>query len=93
MKWFYCEGEQCIKDCEKFTRDKAKYKLKTMDLTKKYKNKFRQAAKNGNISVNEIASVLEMAYLIEKAEQLLGSLGLSKWVQVTRGQPQGGKDW
>ena len=77
MNCCYCEGEHCIKDCEKFTRNKVKYKLKTMDLAKKYKNKFRQAAKNGNISVNEIASVPELTYLVEQAEQLLGSLGLS----------------
>ena len=42
MKCYYCEGEYCVKDCEKY---KAKYKLKTVDLTKKYKNKFRQVAK------------------------------------------------
>ena len=59
MKCYYCEGEHCVKDCKKFTRDKAKYKLKTTDLAKKYKNRFRQAAKNRNISVNEIASVPE----------------------------------
>ena len=68
MKCYYFEGEHHIKDCEKFTRDKAKYKLKTMDLTKKCKNKFRQAAKNGNIFVNEIACVPESTYLVEKAE-------------------------
>ena len=48
-----------------------------MNLTKKYKNKFRQAAKNENISVNEKPSVLELTYLVGQAEQLLGSLGLS----------------
>ena len=30
---YYCDGEHCIRDCEKFTKDKTKYKLKTMDLT------------------------------------------------------------
>ena len=57
--------------------DKSKYKLKTTNLTKKYKNQFRQAAKNGNISENEIARVLELTNLVEKAEQLLESLELS----------------
>ena len=47
------------------------------DLTKKYKNKFRQAAKNGSISVNEIGSALELSYPVEQAEQLLESTGLS----------------
>ena len=65
------------KTAKKFTMDKAKYKLKTMDLTKKYKNKFRQVAKNRNILVNEIASVPESTYPVDKAEQLLGSLELS----------------
>ena len=77
MNCYYCEGDHCIKDCKNFSRDKAKYKMKTTDLIKKYKNKFRQAAKNGNISVDEIASVLELTYQVEQAEQLLESLGLS----------------
>ena len=77
MKCYYCEGEHHIKDCKKFTRDKAKYKLKTVDLTKQYKSKFRQAAKNGSISANVIASVLELTYQVEQAEQLLGNVRLS----------------
>ena len=56
---------------------KIKYKLKTVDLNKKYKNKFRRAAKNGSILLNEIASVPESTYPVEQAEQLLGTLGLS----------------
>ena len=36
-------------DCKKFTKDKAKYKLKTSDLTKKYKDKFKQAARKGAV--------------------------------------------
>ena len=59
LKCYFCEGEHSVRDCKKITKDRAKYKLKTVDLTKKYKDKFRQAAKKGNISVNEIASVLE----------------------------------
>ena len=68
VRFYYCEGEHPVKDWEKFTRDKAKYKLKMMDLTKKYKNKLRQAVKNGNMSVNEIASMMESSNLVEKAE-------------------------
>ena len=74
MKCYYCEGEHWIKDCEKFTRDKAKYKLKTADLAKKYKSKFRQAAKNGSISVNEVTSALELTYQVGQVEQLLGTV-------------------
>ena len=74
MMCYYCEGEHCIKDCKKFTRDKAKYKLKTADLARKYKSKFRQAAKNDSISVNEIASAPELTYQLEQVEQLLGTL-------------------
>ena len=59
MKCYYCEGEHSIKDCKKFMRDKAKYKCKTVDFARKYKSKFRQAAKSGSISVNEIASAPE----------------------------------
>ena len=77
MKCYYCEGDHCIKDCKKFTRNKAKYKLKTVDLAKKYKSKLRQAAKNDSISVNEIASAPESTYQVEQVEQLLGTLRLS----------------
>ena len=54
-----------------------KYKLKTMDLTKKYKDKFRQAARKWNIIVSEVPSVLESTYLEEHVKQLLGNLRLS----------------
>ena len=77
MKCYYCEGEHHIRDCKKFTKDKAKYKLKTVDLAKKYKDKFRQTARKGNILVNEIASVPKLTYPVEQAELLIGSLGLS----------------
>ena len=69
MKCYYCEGEHCIKNCKIFTRDKTKYKQKTVDLTKKYRSKFRQAARDGSILVNEIASVPELAYQVEQAKQ------------------------
>ena len=54
---YYYEGEHCIRDCEKSTKDKAKYKLNTADLARKYKQKFRQAARKGNTTVNEVSSV------------------------------------
>ena len=53
QKCYYCQGEYLVRDCEKFKKDKVKYKLKTMDLAKKYKDKIRQAAKKGNITVNK----------------------------------------
>ena len=77
MKCYYCEGEHHIRDCDKFTKDKAKYKLKTVDLAKKYKSKFRKAAKNGSMSVNEITSAPELTYQVEQVEQVLGTLKLS----------------
>ena len=87
MECYYCEGEHHVKDCKKYTRDKAKYKLKTVDLAKKYKSKFRQPARNGSISDNEIASVPELTYQVEQAEQLLGTLGLSNsesdWLEAS----------
>ena len=60
-----------------FTKDKAKYKLKTADLTKKYKDRFRQTARKGNITVSKVSCVPESTCLVEQAEQLLGNLRLS----------------
>ena len=76
---YYCEGEYHIRDCKKFTNDKAKYNMKTADLAKKYKDKFRLAARRGNIMVNEamLSSVPESTYSVEQAQQLLGNLRLS----------------
>ena len=68
---YYCKGEHHIKELKKFTKDKAKYKLRTMDLAKKYKDKFRQAARKGNITVSEVSSVPESIYLVEQEDQLL----------------------
>ena len=40
----------------------------------------------GNISINQMASVPELTYLVEQSEQLLGSLGLgdsvSNWLEA-----------
>ena len=74
---YYCEGEHYIRDCEKFIKDKTKCKPETVDLTKKYKDKFKQAARKGNITVNEVSSVPESIYLVQQVEQLLGNLKLS----------------
>ena len=74
---YYCEGEHCMRDCKIFTKDKAKYKLKTVDLAKKDKDKFRQATRKGNITVSEVSSVPESTYSVEQGEQLLGNLRFS----------------
>ena len=65
-------GEHCVRDCKMFTKDKGKYKLKTMDLTKKCMDKFRQAARKGNITVSEVSSVPELTYSVEQVQELLG---------------------
>ena len=77
---YYCEGENCVRHCKKFSKDKAKYKLKTADLAKKYKDKFRQASRKGNVTVNEetLSSTQESTYSIKQAEKLLGSFSSSK---------------
>ena len=51
LKCYYCEGEHIIKECEKFKQDKAKYKLKTANITQKYKEKILQKAKKENMWV------------------------------------------
>ena len=77
MKCYYHKQEHCIKDCNKFAKDKAEYKLKTANLAKKYKSKFRQLGKIGSISVNKISSALGLTYQVDQAEKLLGTLRLS----------------
>ena len=34
---YYHEGEHCVRDCKKMSKDKAKYKLKAVDLASKFK--------------------------------------------------------
>ena len=79
LECYYCQGEHLVRDCEKFNKDKVKYKLKTMDHAKKYKDKIRQAAKRGNIKVNKaiFSNAQESTYSLEQTEQLLGSLQFS----------------
>ena len=47
---YYCKGEHLIKECKKFKQDKAKYKLKTADITQMYKDKTIQKAKKDNLN-------------------------------------------
>ena len=42
LNCYYCKGQQSIRDCDKFTQDKAKYKLKTSDIMQKCKDKIIQ---------------------------------------------------
>ena len=78
LECYYCK-EHLVRDCEKFGKDKVKYKLKTTDLAKKYKDKIRQVAKKGNIMMNEAAfsNAQESNYSVEQVEQLLGNLQFS----------------
>ena len=64
---------------QKITKDRAKYKLKTADLTKKYKDKFRQTARKRNTTVSEamLSSAPESTYLVKQVEQQLGNLRFS----------------
>ena len=61
--------------------------LRQWDLAKKYKSKVRQAAKNGSILVNEIASAPQLTYQVEQVEQLLWTLRLSNsesdWLEAS----------
>ena len=79
LECYYCKGEHLIRDCEKFSKDKTKYNLKTTDLAKKYKDKLRQADMKGNITVKEAAFsyAQESTYSVEQAEQLLWNLDFS----------------
>ena len=79
LECYYCQGEHLVRDCERFSKDNVKYKLKTADIAKKYKDKIRQAAKKGGITVNEAAFsyAQESTYSMEQVEQLLGNLQFS----------------
>ena len=79
LECYYCEGEHLFRGCEKFSKDNAKYNLKTTELAKKYKDNLRQAVKKGNITVTEVAfsNTQELTYSMEQAEQLLGNLHFS----------------
>ena len=75
LECYCCEEEHLVRVCEKFSKDKTKYNLKTADLAKKYKEKQRQAVKKGNITVNEavFSNTQELIYSEEQAEQLPGN--------------------
>ena len=80
MKWYYCEGEYCINECEKFKKDKDKYNLSKANLAKKYKENLLSNAKKSNISVNEAAlssQPKDSTYSIEQAKQLIRGMQLS----------------
>ena len=53
LQCYYCEGKHCIRDCDKFTQDKAKFKLKIAEIMPKCKDKIMQKARKDNVSVNE----------------------------------------
>ena len=79
-KCYHCEGKHHINECKKFKQDKAKYKLKTVNIIQNYKDKIVQKAKKDNISINEamfLDSQHESTYCIEQAEQLLGNMHFS----------------
>ena len=79
MECYYCEGNHLLRDYEKVSEDKSKYNLNTADLAKKYKDKLRQAFREGNITVNKavLSSTQELTYSMEQAEQLMGNLSFS----------------
>ena len=70
---YYCEGKHCVRDCKKFTKDKAKCKLKAADLAENAKTGSGRPLGKGNITVSKVSSVPESTYL----EQLLGNLRIS----------------
>ena len=76
FKCYYFEGDHHLKSCNKFSKDKAKYKLKSADMFQKCKDKIMQQAKKENVSINEAAFMMaqESTYSVEKAEQLLGNM-------------------
>ena len=53
VKCYYCDGEHCIGECEKFKKDKEKYNLSRADIAKKYKERLLKNAKKSNISINK----------------------------------------
>ena len=72
LKCYHCKGKHYIRDHDKFTQDKAKYKLKTSDIVQKYKDKIIQKAKKDNVSISEatFSTSQESTYSMEQAKQL-----------------------
>ena len=80
MKCYYCDGEHCINECEKFKKDKDKYNLNRANIAQKYKERLLKNAKKSIISIHEVAlskKTQESTYSIEQAEQLIGGMQLS----------------
>ena len=81
MKCYYCDGEHCINEHEKFKKDQVKYNLSRANIARKYKERILKNVKKSNISINEAALLnkcQESTYSIEHAEQLIGAMQLSK---------------
>ena len=79
LKCYYCQVDRLLKECNKFTKDKTKYKLKSADMFRKCKDQVIQQAKKENVSINEamFTMVQELTYSVEEAEQLLGNMCFS----------------
>ena len=80
IKCCYCKGKHCIRECDKYSWDKSKSKLKTVEIMQKCKDKIVQKAGKDNISVNEASfstTGQESVYSVEQVEQLLGNMQFS----------------
>ena len=76
LKCYYCEGKHHIRDCNKFIKDKVKYKSKSTDIMQKCKDKIIQKSRNYNISINKatFSTGQGSAYPMEQAKKLLGNM-------------------
>ena len=54
LRCYYCQGDYVLKECNKFSKENAKYKFKSADMLKKFKDKIMQQAKNENVSINKV---------------------------------------
>ena len=79
LRCYHCKGDHYLKNCDRFSGDKAKYKLKSVDMFKKCKDKIMWHAKKENMSINEAAFTMaqESTYSVEEAKQLLGNMHFS----------------
>ena len=76
LKCYCCEGKHHSRDCDKFTQDKVKYKLKITDIMQKCKDITIQKTRKDNVSINEATSSTGQGstYYVKQAEQLLGNM-------------------
>ena len=79
LKCYYSDDKDHIRGCDKFKQDKARYRLKTSDITQKCKDKIIQKAKKDNVSINEatFSTSQDSTYSMEQAEQVLGNMQFS----------------